>query len=285
MSTSPAKQSLVATLRQPAFIVCCLILLVSAAGLNGAVQYLKLSFQKKSVPLRVQSLEIIPSRLGPFMQVSVDRPLVPEIQEVLGTDKYIFREYVDTRRLSASELEELTGASIDDRPRIAAKLRVQSSDRFVHVAVTYYTGLVDTVAHIPDRCYIADGYDVVPGSYQTLSWGALAGKPGDNTVRYISFEDATPGRGAIQRNVAYFFHTNGQYEGSPLGVRKRLANLFETHGYYAKIELMTLMRDRDDSAQLMNNVLEHLLPEVEKCLPDWEKLQRDLAANKDRRGG
>ena len=40
----------------------------------------------------------------------------------------------------------------------------------MRAAVTYYTGMVDTVAHIPDRCYVADGF--VPDKYDTPNWTA-----------------------------------------------------------------------------------------------------------------
>ena len=67
----------------------------------------------------------------------------------------------------------------------------------------YYTGMVDTVAHIPDRCYIADGY--VPSSYSTENW--KTGKPGGTEVRFINFEDQT-GEGKVPRCVAYFFSSS-----------------------------------------------------------------------------
>ena len=40
-------------------------------------------------------------------------------------------------------------------------LRVQQMcpQAVINVGLTYYTGMVDTVSHIPDRCYIADGFE------------------------------------------------------------------------------------------------------------------------------
>ena len=39
------------------------------------------------------------------------------------------------------------------------RIRPKNPKAVVNLGLTYYTGLVDTVAHIPDRCYIADGYE------------------------------------------------------------------------------------------------------------------------------
>ena len=37
----------------------------------------------------------------------------------------------------------------------------------------------------------------------------------DVEVRFINFEDQTPSRKAVNKNVAYFFHCNGDYVGDP----------------------------------------------------------------------
>ena len=98
--------------------------------------------------------------------------------------------------------------------------------------------------------------------------------------RFITFEDIT-GRGRVTRNVGYFFHVNGQYEENPLRVRATLQNLFETYSYFAKVELMTeqpghnaagAADGRDRSAKAMQEFLLTLLPELERCLPDWSKV-------------
>jgi hypothetical protein len=44
----------------------------------------------------------------------------------------------------------------------------------VRFAVTYYTGSVDTVPHVPDRCFAADGYRET--SYNVVRWPILPGK-------------------------------------------------------------------------------------------------------------
>ena len=50
-------------------------------------------------------------------------------------------------------------------------------------------------------------------------------------------------------------------------MRYRLQNLFRADVYYAKIELMSLLRNRKDAAKVMTDFLSQSLPEISKCLP------------------
>src|SRR6185503_9545177 len=166
-------------------------------------------------------------------------------------------------------------------------IRSRNTNAVIKLAVTYYTGKVDTVPHVPDRCYVADGFQ--PKVYQTKTWGLgeySRGMPRKVDVRFIDFEDQTP-RGAQNRCVTYFFHANGKYEQDPKQVRLRLQDLFETHAYFAKIEVMTLLpprpnasadkdplkeQDRELAGKSMQAFLTAALPEIEKILPDWNNL-------------
>ena len=93
-------------------------------------------------------------------------------------------------------------------------------------------------------------------------------------MRYINFEDQT-GTSNVTRSIAYFFHVNGHFESSPLGVRRSLQNLFEKKGYYAKIEIMTTMDMPTESARVMTDFLTAAMPEINRCMPDWEKVLKD----------
>ena len=120
------------------------------------------------------------------------------------------------------------------------------------------------MAHIPDRCYIADGYE--PTDYKVESWKLWNDRAVE--VRYINFEDTTGLFASKQpKNVAYFFQVNGVLESDPLAVRRRLQNLLNRQGYYAKVELMSLVRDREESASTMRDFLSVAMPEIQKRLP------------------
>jgi hypothetical protein len=166
----------------------------------------------------------------------------------------------ETRPLTADERKNLIGLIAQRRP-----------EAVINLAVTYYTGMVDTVAHIPDRCYIADGY--VPSSYSTENW--KTGMPNGTDVRFINFEDQT-GEGKVPRCVAYFFRVNDEYTSDPIRVRTRLQNLYERYGFYSKVELMMSTKDQVQAASGMTNFLSYALPEIQKCFPDWDKVKADV---------
>jgi hypothetical protein len=260
--------SLIRIARQPAFIVVATILLVAAAGLGGAMEYMHLHFRKEAVPM-ARSFAVMPPRLGKWMQVSIDSGLSHEIEETLATDKYLYRDYVDTSLLTKQEIDSFKDKSPEEIRGLLAPIRAKNPAAVLNVGLTYYTGLVDTVAHIPERCYIADGYE--PTVTNDTHWTALSGRPGADLVRSITFEDATPGRVSIRRNVAYFFNCNGEYMNDSIAVRKRLANLLERYGYYSKVEIQTLNLAPDESNRVMNDFLASALPEIEKSFPDWNQ--------------
>ena len=188
--------------------------------------------------------------------------------------------------VSAETAERFDGLSTSEQQRLLAEVRKEKPRAVLNVAVTYYTGLVDTVAHVPDRCYVADGFE--PTNPEQMRWNCLpaegtpeslatAGAGGEKRpleVRYITFEDQNSARQAETRNVAYFFNANGRYAANPLDVRVILQNLRERYGYYAKVELMNLTKDRAGSTAAMADFLSSAMPALQECLPDWDAVMR-----------
>lgn len=256
------------------FIVVIIVLGLAAVGLNGATSYLRLYFKKLPVSLS-QPLKEIPAQLGPWKQVFSDRPLESDIEHVLGTEEYVFRLYADTRLIKAEDLSGVEDADPDKREaalRTVSRLQAEVPQAFISMAVTYYTGMVDTVAHIPDRCMVADGYEPTKAP-EVVTWDIKPHSP--VTVRYINFEDQTA-RGAVNKNVSYFFNVNGAYEYDPIsGVRMRLQDLRERHGYYAKVELMNQVQDQKAAKTAMADFVSAALPDLEKCWPDWKKIKAE----------
>ena len=279
--------------RQRAFVVAFVMLALCAGSLNGVANWLKWNYRKLPVDLRVSSLkEGIPAKVGHWMQVSTDQGINPEEEQVLGTPKYVFRDYVNIRalKLQPGDVDLLNKASAGERAMQLAQWRQIDPTAVLKVAVTYYTGLVDTVAHIPERCYVADGYEVKDSKVIPASLGMYAsGASRDIKFRFLSFEDQSNLGSRVQgvtRYVGYVFHCDGAYQDDVLAVRASLANLLERYGYYAKIELMieapTTGKSepsetggyRDASVAAMKDFLVAGLPEVEKCLPDWQAIHQ-----------
>lgn len=276
-------------LKEPAFLGTFALLGIAAVGLNAATEAMALHFRKLAVPLSVPRLDDgkqgIPARIGNWVQVSVDEPLDHTTQEILGTKEFVFRDYVDSRIVPQSEIDQFADKPTKDRQGMVAVIQAKHPEAVIRLAITYYTGLVDTVPHIPEKCYVADGYEYgsAPDT-RSQSLGVYAdGSPRNLSYRFLHFEDAT-GQGRVDRDVAYLFHVNGRYESSNIGVRQELQDLRQRYGYFAKVELMTTAQNRPDaSAQAkvesqaksqtaFNDFLTVLLPELERCLPDWKKV-------------
>ena len=262
---------------RPGFLIVVVILAVSAAGLNSAVAWMRLSFLKDPVYLK-QDLSILPPKMGSWVQVSIDEPLDKELESQLATDKYVFRDYVNTKLVSPQDLERFEGKTSAERKFLAAQLQLARPEAVLSFAVTYYTGKVDTVAHIPERCYVADGYQPTQ-TPETVQWnlgpnrmGKMPGDPQTLGVRYLNFQDQT-GANRITKRVAYFFFANGKYESDSIRVRQTLENLRYKHAFYSKVELMGVMPDHDKCAAAMTDFLSNAMPEVEKCYPDFESVE------------
>lgn len=265
-ATNPWAAAIRAAFANKAFVVAVVIMAMAAFGLGAATQFLQLQFRKVAVPL-VKPFETVPQKLGDWVQVSSDQRLEEDIEQTLGTHVYVFRDYVDSRLVGSAKVEEIIAKSGMERRRAIAEIEARMPKSVVHFAVTYYTGMVDTVAHVPDRCYIADGY--VPTEYEVKTW-KLAPNNNSVEVRFINFEDATGFTSRVSKSVAYFFQVNGALVSSPIAVRGKLQNLMRADVYYAKIELMTLIHNREESARVLSDFLSQALPEVQKCLPPIE---------------
>ena len=266
-------------LRQPSFLVAFVVLLFAAVGLNAATTFLKLHFKKLPVPI-ARPLDTVPMALGSWLCVTKDQ-LADDVQQELGTEHYIMRFYLDTNVVQKDDISAFETKDKKQREEFLGEIRKRYKGRLdraiISVGVTYYTGRADTVAHIPERCYTADGYE--PTATVTESWDLKTPQTPDGKVdvRYISFEDQA-GTQRVSRNVAYFFHANGSYTSDPKVVRLKLQDLTAKYGYYSKIEVMIQGNyrdnDRDGARVAMQDFLTAALPEIEKCLPNWSALKQ-----------
>lgn len=295
------------------FLLAVGVLALAAVGLNTAAEALEVYFKKQPVPLRHRLDDDragVPKEMGGWVSVQQTSSLNEDVQHTLGTREFVFRTYVNSNVAGRDVVDKLVrlGQEMDALevqqnvdPKMKAvkqnewagvlrRVQAEHPEAVMSFNVTYYTGMVDTVAHVPERCMVADGYE--PKNPQTVKLTAGQypdGSPREIPVQLATFEDQT-GHGRVARNVAYFFHCNGGYEPSPVGVRGKLQNLFERHGYYAKVELMTddpgkpeargkQEQGAQKSVAAMADLLTVALPEIERCLPDWKQVKASVASN------
>lgn len=122
------------TLRSPAFLVALGILITSSMAMSAAISYFKIYLKKEPIQARDgRQLLAIPSESKSFIRVGADARMEKDVEVVLGTQNYLPRHY---REKVGSEGYE---------------------PRLIQFHAAYYTGMIDTVPHVPDRCMVGAG--------------------------------------------------------------------------------------------------------------------------------
>ena len=260
-----------------AFIALAVTLVGMGIGFRFAVKSFNAFLAKEPVDLRAQ-LTTIPLRLGDWRAQGEGPPLTAEVIEELGTDQYIDRQYTQ-------------GGVGNNGPQLS-------------LHITYYTGMIDAVPHVPDRCLVAAGLLVrsrpknlplaVDDAQWTLSsehlnkrtgepypmlthYDRVTGKPvrvhmpiGDFQLRTTEFgSEENPG---LRVYAGYFFIANGETMPRGEDVRLFAFDLKSRYAYYTKVQFLLVGPsdfDQDDFVEVVSGVLPDLLPELMRCLPDW----------------
>ena len=114
---------------------------------------------------------------------------------------------------------------------------------------------------------------------------------------YTSSPQCVPGRAAMLAGVTplfsafascptrrqvggYFFVANGRTTDSALAVENVAFDLTSPYGYYCKVQIDLVTRSSGDDDALLesyalhsSDLLEHLLPELARVLPDWRRYE------------
>jgi hypothetical protein len=268
---------------KPALVVTAVTLLVCGVGFRFAARAAEAYFAKQPVPLRRQ-LTSIPKQLGPWRYIGQDITLTAELEESLGTSFYLDRVY------------EREGAD--------------GETEAVSVHIPYYTGLIDAVPHVADRCLQAGGWVIesLPVNLDLpvdqSSWrpdpqrvNLYTGEP----YRVVTFPDRVTGRmhtvrmpindfklrttefrhaddPSIRIYAGYLFIANGQTTPSPERVRAFAFNLKTKYAYYAKIQFTMYAPEQlsaEEFTEVVAELATELLPELMRCLPDWSEIESE----------
>ncbi|MEO1512832.1 MAG: exosortase-associated EpsI family protein, partial [Planctomycetota bacterium] len=181
--------------RQVAVVVAAATLLVSAVGLRGVVRAYGIRLEKAAIyPADNRRLVALPTETANWARSASDQIVSKEIVEELGTENYLTRKY---RRKSA----------LGDLPTVEVEL---------HAA--YYTEEVDTVPHVPERCFVGGGMSKVSASryialpMDTSGWIAGAG---------LTAEAGAPREIVGDLGTLYTARTSNLYSDAP-GMRVNL---------------------------------------------------------------
>ncbi len=266
-----------------ALIVVCMLLGLGRLGFSAAVRSLNVYLQKERVELRTH-FDNIATHVGDWEMVFEGEKLSAEMVEELGTDWYLDRRYA---RIGVPE------------------------DPFLNLHLAYYTGMIDAVPHVPDRCLVAGGFNArttpvnLPLDVSRAGWTIdpeAGGSPGEpwHTVTYPDrvtratvtvhmprgdFELRTtefshPSQPDSRMFAGYFFIANGRIAVTPEDVKLIAFRKSERYAYYCKVQFFAV-GDRDFTAERFAahsaDLTAALLPELMRCLPDWADIEGGAA--------
>lgn len=274
-----------AALKRPAVIMAALVLGLSAVtfgfGLKAAGVYLR---KLPIYPEGARPVQKIPTESANWKAVGPDRREKQEVEEVLGTENYVSRPY-------ARKLDK----GVD-----------MSTLLDVHIA--YYTGQIDTVPHVPDRCFVGAGMNLVradiliPLNLTRQNWMEDTAVPSHMkgkifrglTSTNSAWTDALGTRVRLPIDLAnvnlriseyrdkndrrifagYFFIANGTSVSSAEEVRLKSFDLRADYAYYCKVQFTSvLVNTPDELARLASDFLSDFAPEIARCVPDWVEVE------------
>lgn len=268
------------------------VLVMAILGQTSIIQATGVALNKLPLPLRHGIALSFPDQTGDWELLHHDPKLPTDIEKELGTDEYFNRFYVNNAAgVTASSIDVVT---LDDEPggRLIGWEGFDAPGELAKVHLTYYTGMLDTVPHVPNKCWTVAGQRQAYDGTHTLELQrddyrpdpdhpgyVLAESTGFNkTVRLPSdqikakiFTGET--EDGHRTTALYFFLVNGKAIASNHEVRFGF-NMKDRYSYYCKVELMFPgIVDPEQVEHHAEELLSDLLPEVMACLPDWTQVQ------------
>jgi exosortase len=258
-----------------AFFTAIVILVGGGLFIQTAARSLGVYLEKEPVAPRF-ALDTIPYKVGPwFSSREMERRMDDAGVEQLGTERYLTRQYFNSDEPGSPPIQ-------------------------LHIA--YYTGHIDTIPHVPDRCLVAGGltqeqaepinYDVeIDQSQWTIDPdNTLDGQPyrlvglervdgleettrmpvGEFKLRTTRFGE--PKNPDVSVFAGYFFIANGRLTPDPWGVKLLAFKPEDKKAYFCKVQLTTAWNkplSTERFIDMSTSFLESMIPEIARCLPDW----------------
>ena len=255
------------------FFIAVVILAISAVVFQISVSSLNVYLHKNPIYPR-QNFSVLPSKIDGWERVGDDIRFDAAGVESLGTELYLSRTYFSTDNLLPP----------------------------VQLHIAYYTGQVDAVPHVPDRCMVAGGFApltsepiTIPLEIDQSSWTedmhesldgipyrVIAGSEQEDIVRmpFGDFELRTtefshPEFDDDRVFAGYFFVANGKVTAYPERIRLLAFDRSSKHAYYCKIQFTIRGKynfTTEEFIKLVSGFTSDMLPSIMKCLPDWPEV-------------
>ena len=265
-----------------AFTVSVVVLIAAGISFQYAAVELDVHLRKEPVPPR-HAVDSIPYMVGPWSSARSQELRMDEAGvEQLGTDLYLTRRYVN-----------------EQDPDVPA----------MQLHLAYYTGHLDTIPHVPDRCLVAGGltqeqaeplnldlgiemdqWEIDPDhtldgqSYRLAKVDRGSGEServrlpvGSMQLRTTEFGD--PEQPQLQVFAGYFFIANGRVTPQPSGVKMLAFKAQDKKAYFCKVQITAVSATEmslDEFVELASGFLELMIPEIMRVLPDWVEVTSQL---------
>jgi len=208
--------------------------------------------RKEAAPLRKSLDDLDQGQLGSYVLAQAVKIENADVEAELGTKDYIQWYLEDTT------------------------VGVEDPLRNLLLFVTYYTGEVGKVPHVPEVCYQGGGSLIQDKHDATIEVVGVGATDDMIPVRIVTMK--VPSLfGATERRVLYFFRVNGTYRCDRNAVRRLQHNLSDRHAFFSKFEVSFLTSkpvSQDAALAAMERLSRQILPVlVEEHWPDWEALE------------
>lgn len=270
-------------LRTPAFIAAMTVMTISGASMTAGIRYAGIHLKKLAIYAPGdRQVSTITTETPTWRQIGSDKLESAEVLETLGTSNYVSRTFIK----KSSEK--------GDKPIVLD----------FHAA--YYTGMVDTVPHVPERCFVGGGMQIgnttktIPLTLDSSGWSPVPSI--ENAAERGLFRQRVPNyaRDGVGTSVilprhpeklqlrvtefsnkngkkifaGYFFVANGGHVSSAEEVRLLAFDLRSDYAYYLKVQFTSsTVNSAEELASEASSLLGELLPEIMRCVPDWVEVE------------
>ncbi len=276
-----------ARLLHPGAIASVVILGAAAVGLSAAIAVSGAQLRKRPInPPDGLRFPTLPAETETWERFGADPPpLSAEILESLGTQNYFSRNYIKKGSMEAGE------------PIV------------INLHCAYYTGMPDTVPHVPEACFVGGGMTLVsnatlvpipfdlnrfppdemletseidPDIYGVVRQGRMgpySEAPGNRVHMPFGFDDlklrVTEYEATDSQRVfaGYFFIANGWGVSDALQVRQQAFDLSADYAFYAKVQFTSYqVESPQELSEIAADLLNELMPEIMRRVPDWTEV-------------
>ncbi|MFH1615667.1 MAG: hypothetical protein ABIG61_11375 [Planctomycetota bacterium] len=253
---------------EPAFLICVIVLAVSAGSMQMAIRNLGVQLRKYPLPLQ-KSLDLMDEKaIAPYKVFKKYEITNKDIIEELGTTEYLQWALEDTEANDNSPV------------------------KYCSLFITYYTGNPDQVPHVPEQCYFGGGHQRFGTDDLDIKVPMRDPNGGPEEVRTVTIPMRCLIFGKKESDVwqsqrfpvMYFFKVNGRYAGNRTQTRLVMnENLFSKYSYFSKVEWKfftqigptTVFADKQQSIEATPRFLSAILPVLERDhWPVWQKGKR-----------